>query len=223
KEQKEIIEDLKKTIELINEQLKINSKALASAALVYFTGGASAGAGNSAVTNLIMGQATSPLNLSFDTPQQVAGKTSLPEEVIIGYTFFGTTVFTPKLPDFQGPRGLHFVRKRQVAGSKLIYYVQDNIESPIIINDLNNSVTQLLGITPNEAIKKKFVYAKASKPRYGPIGYDEIRLTYNDPVLYLLKPGELEGGRRHATDMNWSPQIYYICESLAQKDQSVLY
>ncbi|CAG8457552.1 7838_t:CDS:1, partial [Gigaspora rosea] len=56
KEQKEIIEDLKKTIELINEQLKINSKALASAALVYFTGGASAGAGNSAVTNLIMGQ-----------------------------------------------------------------------------------------------------------------------------------------------------------------------
>jgi len=89
---------------------------------------------------------------------------------------------------------------------------------PIIINDLNNSVTRLLGITPNEAIKKKFVYAKASKPRYGPMGYDEVRLTYNDPVLYLLKPGELEGGRRRATDCNWSPQIYYIKESLIQKN-----
>ncbi|CAJ0889912.1 341_t:CDS:2 [Entrophospora sp. SA101] len=37
---------------------------------------------------------------------------------------------------------------------------------PIIIKDLNNTVTRLLGIIPNEAIKKKFVYAKASKPRY---------------------------------------------------------
>ncbi|CAG8746753.1 23329_t:CDS:2 [Cetraspora pellucida] len=87
---------------------------------------------------------------------------------------------------------------------------------PIIINDLNNSVTQLLGITPNEAIKKKFVYAKASKPKYGPIGYNEIRLIYNDLVLYLLKPGELEGRRRHATNINWSPQIYYIHESLIE-------
>ncbi|RIB02730.1 hypothetical protein C2G38_2290296 [Gigaspora rosea] len=139
KEQKEIIEDLKKTIELINEQLKINSKALASAAIAYFTGGASAGAGDSpvsAVTNLITGQATSPLNLSFDTPQQVAGKTSLPERVIIGYTFLGTTVFTPKLPDFQGPRGLHFVRKRQVAGSKASNYIFDFL--PSFLSSYNN-------------------------------------------------------------------------------------
>lgn len=94
---------------------------------------------------------------------------------------------------------------------------------PIIIKDLNNSITRLLGISPNEAIKKKFVYAKASKPRYGPMGYDEVRLTHNDPVLYLLKPGELEGGRKRATDCNWSPQIYYIKESLVQKNQPVLY
>src|SRR5271155_794214 len=88
---------------------------------------------------------------------------------------------------------------------------------------LNNSITRFLGISPNKAIKKKFVYAKASKPRYGPMGYDEIRLTYNDPVLYLLKPGELEGGRRRSTDINWSPQIYYIKESRVQKNQPVLY
>jgi hypothetical protein len=94
---------------------------------------------------------------------------------------------------------------------------------PIIIKDLNDSVTRLLGITSNKAIKKKFVYAKASKPRYGPMGFDEVRLTYNDPVLYLLKPGELEGGKRRATDCNWSPQIYHIKESLVQKNQPVLY
>src|SRR5438132_11667534 len=55
------------------------------------------------------------------------------------------------------------------------------------------------------------------------MGYNEVRLTYNDSVLYLLKPGELEGGRRRATDCNWSPQIYHIKESLVQKNQPVLY
>ena len=42
---------------------------------------------------------------------------------------------------------------------------------------------------------------------------------------YLLKPGELEHGpaRRHATDMNWFPQVYHIRESLVQKNQPVLY
>jgi len=89
---------------------------------------------------------------------------------------------------------------------------------PIIIKNFNNSVTRLLGISPNKARKKKFVYAKASKLRCGPMGFDEVRLTYNDSVLYLLKPGELEGGRRRATDCNWSPQIYHIKESLVQKN-----
>ncbi|CAG8468469.1 2013_t:CDS:2 [Cetraspora pellucida] len=71
---------------------------------------------------------------------------------------------------------------------------------PIIIKELNNSITHLLGITSNKAIKKKFVYTKASKPRYGPIGYNEVHLIYNNPVLYLLKPDELEGRRRCSTD-----------------------
>ncbi|RHZ87342.1 hypothetical protein Glove_37g3 [Diversispora epigaea] len=69
-------------------------------------------------------------------------------------------------------------------------------------------------MSPAEARKLKHVYAKSSKPRYGPMGYDEVRLTYSDSVLYLLNPGELEGGRRRITDCNWSPQIYHIKESL---------
>ena len=42
-------------------------------------------------------------------------------------------------------------------------------------------------------------------------------------LLYLLDLSEYEGGRRRATDMNWSSKIYQICESLIQKNQLVLY
>jgi len=92
-----------------------------------------------------------------------------------------------------------------------------------IVEDLNNSVTRLLGITPAEAIKKNSVFAKPSKPRKGPVGYDEERLSYVNSVIYLLDSSEYEGGRRRATDMNWSSKIYNIRESLVQKNQPVLY
>ncbi|GES99913.1 hypothetical protein GLOIN_2v1878227 [Rhizophagus clarus] len=83
-----------------------------------------------------------------------------------------------------------------------------------IVEDLNNSVTRLLGMSPAEAIKKKNAFAKPSKPRKGPIRFDEKRLFFDDSVIYLLDPSEYEGGRRRATDMNWSSKIYNICESL---------
>ena len=92
-----------------------------------------------------------------------------------------------------------------------------------IINKLNNSVTRLIGMTPNKAAVKKHVYAISSKPRNGPMGFDEEQLPYNSLVRYLLNPGELEGGKRRATDCNWSPQAYTIKESLVQKNQPVLY
>ncbi|GBB93765.1 hypothetical protein RclHR1_22280001 [Rhizophagus clarus] len=92
-----------------------------------------------------------------------------------------------------------------------------------IVEDLNNSVTCLLGISPAEAIKKKNVFAKPSKPRKGPIGFDVKRLFFDDSVIYLLDPSEYEGERRRATDMNWSSKIYNIRESLVQKNQLVLY
>ncbi|GES77026.1 hypothetical protein RCL_jg25913.t1 [Rhizophagus clarus] len=92
-----------------------------------------------------------------------------------------------------------------------------------IVEDLNNSVTRLLGISPADAIKKKSVFAKPSKPRKGPMGYDEKRLSYGDSVIYLLDLSEYKGGRRRATDMNWSSKIYNIRESLVQKNQPVLY
>ena len=97
------------------------------------------------------------------------------------------------------------------------------------INDdtFNNTLTRLIGMSSNEAVKlalkgKKIIAKPAVKHRR-PIGYDEIRLTHNDSVRYLLDAGELKGGRRRATDANWSPQIYHIKESLIQKNQPVLY
>jgi hypothetical protein len=93
----------------------------------------------------------------------------------------------------------------------------------IIVENLNNSITRLLGISPAEAIGMERVIAKSSKSRNGSIGYDEEELDYNISVRYLLEPGELESGRRRAGDMIWSPQVYYIRDTLVQKNQPILY
>ncbi len=95
---------------------------------------------------------------------------------------------------------------------------------PIIVNDINNSVTRLLGLAPIMAIKNKQVYAKSSrKSRNRPMGYNEDQLTYDILIRYLLEPSDLEGNRRRAGDMNWSQQIYRIRKALIQKDQPILY
>ena len=95
---------------------------------------------------------------------------------------------------------------------------------PIIVKDINNTVTRLLGLAPIIAIKNKQVYAKSSyKSRNRPMGYDEDQLTYDILIRYLLEPSDLEGNRRCAGDMNWSQQIYRIQEVLIQKNQPILY
>jgi hypothetical protein len=99
------------------------------------------------------------------------------------------------------------------------------------VNDdiFNNTPTRLIGMSPNEAIERALngekIIAKPTVKHKRPIGYDESCLSYYDLVRYLLKPGELEHGpaRRRVTDMNWSPQVYHIRESLVQKNQPILY
>ena len=84
-------------------------------------------------------------------------------------------------------------------------------------------MTQQLGISPAVAIKKSQVSSRSSYPRDGPVGYEEEKLPPDISVRYLLEPNDLEGGRRRAGDMNWSPKIYHIHMSLTQKNQPVLY
>ena len=94
---------------------------------------------------------------------------------------------------------------------------------PIIVNDINNFVTSLIGITPVEAIKKKTVNARPSWPARRPTGYNESILPSHTEVRYLLEPGDLEGGKRRATDCNWSPEVFTIDSYLIKENQPILY
>jgi len=77
----------------------------------------------------------------------------------------------------------------------------------IVIDKLNSEVTRLIGLCPNDAIKKDIVNAipsKINKNRL--IGFDEDRLSIDTSVRYLLDGFDIKGKRR-ATDPNWSWDI----------------
>ena len=94
---------------------------------------------------------------------------------------------------------------------------------PVIVNDINNLKTSLTGIAPVKAIKMKKVIAKPSYPAYKPVGNKEIPLSSNTEVRHLLESGELEEGKRCATDMYWSPEVFTIDSYLVQEGQPILY
>ncbi|CAG8636263.1 21358_t:CDS:2, partial [Cetraspora pellucida] len=71
---------------------------------------------------------------------------------------------------------------------KWTFFIQDAVE--------------LLLYPTEHSQKLKHVYAKSSKLKYGPMGYNEIHLTYSDSVLYLLNSDELEGRRRCLEDID---------------------
>ena len=81
---------------------------------------------------------------------------------------------------------------------------------PEVVSALNKEVTRVTGEKPAEVVKKKTVSAKPSTPCLRPAGVNEKRLTSGVSVRYLYQPGELEGGRRRATDPIWSLKFYKI-------------
>ncbi|GBB85260.1 hypothetical protein RclHR1_11820001 [Rhizophagus clarus] len=93
----------------------------------------------------------------------------------------------------------------------------------MVVENINNSITRQIGISPVEAIKKEEVFAKPSYSCDGPISFDEKKLSSNVLVCYLLYSSDLKGGRRHAGNLNWFPHIYHIRQSMVQKNQPVLY
>jgi len=56
-----------------------------------------------------------------------------------------------------------------------------------------------------------------------PIGHEEPLLPSSARVRYLYQPGELEGGRRRATDPNWSLTTYTVSNVAQQSGQPALY
>ena len=81
---------------------------------------------------------------------------------------------------------------------------------PAVISALNKEVTRLTGQKPVEAIKEKTVPSKPSIPYLRPVGVNEKKLPSGLSVRYLYQLGELEGGRRRATDPIWSLKVYEI-------------
>jgi hypothetical protein len=99
----------------------------------------------------------------------------------------------------------------------------------LCINDdiYNNTPTQLISMSPNKAVKKalkgKKIIARPSVKHRRPVGYNEPLLSSYTEVWYLLEPGELEGGKRRATDCSWFSEVFTIDSYLIKENQPILY
>ena len=87
---------------------------------------------------------------------------------------------------------------------------------------MNNEITRLLGMKPVDAIKlRKTPKIKVDYKR--PVGFEEECIPINSKVRYLLLPEDLEGGKRRATDPNWSLLAFEIDRIIVDEDKPVLY
>ena len=94
---------------------------------------------------------------------------------------------------------------------------------PEVVRALNNEVTRLTGKRPVDAIRERAVNARSSVRSSRPVGLKEKRLDSSVNVRYLIAPGELEGGKKRATDPNWSLKVYKIDRSIIKTGEPVLY
>ena len=93
---------------------------------------------------------------------------------------------------------------------------------PSVVAALNGEVTRLTGKKPSDAIKVKTVEQKPSSVVPDrPVGLNEQKLPSGVGVCYLYQPGELEGGRRRATDPVWSLTIHRLGLSVAKSTVSL--
>lgn len=93
-----------------------------------------------------------------------------------------------------------------------------------VINDLNNSITRLIGMSPAEAIQRDAVSAAPSKiHKNRAIGYNETCLPSGTVVRYLLDDSEHKGIKRRATDPIWSQKIFEIDSVTVIDGQPVMY
>jgi len=95
---------------------------------------------------------------------------------------------------------------------------------PALIAALNDEPTRLSAKKPKDAIKATRVIQKPSSVVAGRlIGLKEPLVSSSARVRYLYQPGELEGGRRRATDRVWSLTIHTIRNAVRQRGQPALY
>ena len=95
---------------------------------------------------------------------------------------------------------------------------------PAVVAALNNEVTRLTDKRPADAIVAARVSQRPSSVVPGrPVGSSEQKIPSGVGVRYLYQPGELEGGRRRATDPVWSLQVYRLGRSVIKPGEPVLY
>ena len=95
---------------------------------------------------------------------------------------------------------------------------------PGVVAALNGEVTRLTGEKPSDAITLRHSTQKPSSVVPGhPVGLKEQKLPSGVGVRFLYQPGELEGGRRRATDPEWSLGVYRLGRSMTKPGEPVLY
>jgi hypothetical protein len=95
---------------------------------------------------------------------------------------------------------------------------------PDVVAALNTAVTRLTGKKPVDAIRLKRVTAEPSSVLPGrPVGLEEKLIPSDEQVRYLYQPGELEGGRRRATDPVWSLTLHSVRNVVRQSNQPAVY
>jgi len=95
---------------------------------------------------------------------------------------------------------------------------------PAVVAALNGEVNRLIGKKLSEAIKARSVAQKFSSAVSGrTIGFDEPLLPSDALMRYLYTPGELEGGRRRATDPMWSLTTHTVRNVVHRGGQPALY
>ena len=95
---------------------------------------------------------------------------------------------------------------------------------PSVVAALNGEVTRLTDKKPSDAIKAETLIQKPSSLVPGRrFGLKEQKIPSEIGVHYLYQLGELEGGRRRATDPVWSLEVYRLGRSVTKPDEPVLY
>ena len=97
---------------------------------------------------------------------------------------------------------------------------------PAVVTALNGEVTRLTGKRSSETIKPRSVTQKPSSTVPGrPVGLREQKLPsgVGVDVRFLYQPGELQAGRRGATDPVWSLAVHRLGRSVTNPGKPVLY
>ena len=88
-----------------------------------------------------------------------------------------------------------------------------------LVDELNNTETQMIGVKPSDAIKLDQV-PLVNRENY----LEEDKLPEDGLYRYLLQPGEEHDDQRHrATDRIWSKKTYRLREIVEDPGNCVMY